>query len=108
METPGTAALAYLYCLTRQPEFKTQVETKSHGTAQANVSAEGILSIEVVVPPKTTRDEFNRLLQPILDRILEAHAESANLAMIRDALLPKLISGELRVPAVTMEQVGQA
>ncbi|MDK2742871.1 MAG: restriction endonuclease subunit S [Nitrospira sp. BO4] len=97
LEKPGTAALAYLYCLTRQPEFKAKVEIKSHGTAQANVSAEGILSIEVVVPPKTTRDEFNRVVQPILDRILETHAESASLAMIRDSLLPKLISGEIRI-----------
>jgi type I restriction enzyme S subunit len=94
---PGTVALAFLYCLTRQTEFKAQVETKSHGTAQANVSAEGILSIQVVVPPKTLRDDFNRIGQPLLDRILENHSEVVSLVALRDTLLPKLISGELRV-----------
>ena len=98
LEEPGTGALAFLYCLTRQPEFKAKVETKSHGTAQANVSAEGILSLQIVVPPKKLREEFNRICQPILDRILVNHAESANLAALRDTLLPKLISGEIRCP----------
>jgi type I restriction enzyme S subunit len=97
LERPGTSALAFLYCVTRQPEFKAQVETKSHGTAQANVSAEGILSIHIIVPPKTLRDEFNRIAQPLIDRILATHAESVSLAAQRDTLLLKLISGELRV-----------
>jgi type I restriction enzyme S subunit len=97
LEKPGTAALAYLYCLTRQPDFKGEVETKSHGTAQANVSAEGILSIQIVMSPKALRDQFNRIAQPLIDRLLANHAESGNLAALRDALLPKLISGELRV-----------
>jgi type I restriction enzyme S subunit len=86
-----------MYCLTRRPEFKAQVETKSHGTAQANVSADGILSVPTVVPYNTLRAEFNRIGEPILNRIMENLAESHTLAALRDTLLPKLISGELRV-----------
>ena len=89
--------MAFLYCLTRRSAFKDQVETKSHGTAQANVSAEGILSIPIIVPSTALRDEYNRIGQPILDGILVNHAESCTLAALRDTLLPKLISGELRV-----------
>jgi type I restriction enzyme, S subunit len=95
LEKPGTSALAFLYCLTRQPEFKAQVETKSHGTAQANVSAEGILSIQIVVPPITLRDKFNRICQPVINRILASHAESVTLTALRDTLLPRLLSGEI-------------
>jgi type I restriction enzyme S subunit len=73
------------------------VETNSHGTAQANVSAEGILSIRIVVPPKTLRDKFNQIGQQFLDRILAIHHESYTLSALRDVLLPKLISGELCV-----------
>ena len=97
MGKPGTAALPFVYCLTRRSEFKAQVETKSHGTAQANVSAEGILSIPIVVPPEKLREEFNQNSQQIFDRILANHAESRTLAALRDTLLLKLISGELRV-----------
>jgi type I restriction enzyme S subunit len=97
LEEAGTPALAYLYCLTRRSDFKAAVETKSHGTAQANISSEGILSISIVLPPKVLRDEFNRRGQAILDRILSNHAESRILATLRDTLLPKLISGDLRI-----------
>ncbi|MGB6012040.1 MAG: hypothetical protein WBI57_12320, partial [Desulfobacterales bacterium] len=83
---------------TRSAEFKSYVETKSHGTAQANVSADAILSISIVVPHKALRDKFNKICSPILDRILENHAESQALSAIRDSLLPKFLSGELRAP----------
>ncbi len=99
-EVNGTAALGFTYCFTRQPEFKAAVETKSHGTAQANVSTEGILSIELLVPPKPLRDKLNALCQPILDKVLNNYAELSTLAALRDTLLPKLISGELRVADV--------
>ncbi|MGB9619760.1 MAG: restriction endonuclease subunit S, partial [Armatimonadota bacterium] len=97
LEKDGTEALGFIYCLTRGSEFKVRVEANSHGTAQANVSAEGILSVSVITPPKHIRDAFNRFCHPILDRILNNHGESRTLAALRDTLLPKLISGELRV-----------
>ena len=97
LEQPGTTGLAFLYCLTRQAEFRAKVEARSHGTAQANVSTENILSISIVVPPKSVRDKFNRIGRRFLDLILLKHSESRTLAALRDTLLPKLISGELRV-----------
>jgi len=97
LEKPGTSTLGFLYCLTRRPEFKAAVEIKSHGTAQANVSAEGILSVPITVPPPSIIHEFNAFCEPILNRILANHAESRTLATMRDALLPKLLSGEIRV-----------
>ena len=97
MDRRGTEALGFVYCLTRRSEFKTAVETKSHGTAQANVSAEGILSVSVVVPQKSLREIFNQFCSPLIDRILSKHAESQNLAGLRDKSPPKLISGEQRI-----------
>jgi type I restriction enzyme, S subunit len=41
--------------------------------------------------------DFSAVTKPIFDRMELARQESENLAKIRDALLPKLISGELRV-----------
>ncbi|MCG3175189.1 MAG: hypothetical protein MOGMAGMI_00111 [Candidatus Omnitrophica bacterium] len=93
----GTAALAFVYCYARQNQFKSLVESKSHGTAQANVSAEGILSIPLVIPKESLRDAFNNLCRPLFDRLLANHAESNTLSLLRDSLLPKLISGEIKV-----------
>lgn len=97
LDSPGTTRLAFAYCLTRRTEFKAEVESQSHGTAQANVSAEGILSVPIIVPPQPLRIRFDQSCQSILQRILHMHAESQTLASLRDALLPRLLSGELSV-----------
>ncbi len=98
LDTSGTSALAFLYCQTRRTAFKTQVAAKSHGTAQANVSAKDILSIQIVVPPKTLRCTFNLIAQPFIEKILANHAAYVSFVALRNTLLPQLISGELRVP----------
>ena len=94
MQKPGTESLAFWYCTTRQPEFRTFVEARSHGTAQANVSGEAIMEFPLVAPSSEILDAFNRECRPMLDRILSNHAESRTLATLRDTLLPKLLSGE--------------
>jgi type I restriction enzyme S subunit len=53
--------------------------------------------VHVAVPSVATVEAFEEEVKPILDRIREALVESRTLATLRDALLPKLISGELRV-----------
>ena len=106
MAKPGTESLAFWYCTTRQPEFKAFVEARSHGTAQANVSGESIMEFPLVVPPSGILDAFNRACQPLLDRILSNHGESRTLAILRDTLLPKLLSGELLTKSVAQTTEG--
>lgn len=95
----GTKHLGFIYCFTRRPEFKPLVESKSHGTAQANVSSKDILSIPLVVPPAMFQDAFNATVRNYLDAILANVYQAQTLADTRDALLPKLLSGEVRVSA---------
>lgn len=97
MAKPGTESLAFWYCTTRQPEFRAFVEARSHGTAQANVSGESIMEFPLVVPPSGILAAFNRECQPLLDRILSNHGESRTLGNLLNTLLPKLLSGELRI-----------
>jgi type I restriction enzyme S subunit len=40
---------------------------------------------------------FDRVSRPLYQKVVEQERESCNLAALRDALLPRLISGELRV-----------
>ena len=49
------------------------------------------------MPPEPVAGAFSKRIQPAVDRIIEAIHESRALAGMRDALLPKLISGELRI-----------
>jgi type I restriction enzyme S subunit len=51
----------------------------------------------IVLPPQTVASAFDELVRPMLDRIVAMTHENRTLAALRDTLLPKLISGELRV-----------
>jgi type I restriction enzyme, S subunit len=52
-----------------------------------------------IVPPPPARRAFDRVVFPILMQLPEAYFQSRTLAAVRDTLLPKLISGELRLTA---------
>jgi len=52
----------------------------------------------IALPPEAFARVLTERLQPVVDRIIAGIHESRTLAALRDALLPKLISGELRVP----------
>ena len=51
------------------------------------------------VPVKQVAYDFGRLVRPITARASEAIPESSSFATLRDTLLPKLVSGELRITA---------
>ncbi len=53
-----------------------------------------------VAPPKPVVAAFNALVKPMIERIVVAERENSRLGTIRDLLLPRLISGKLRVGEV--------
>jgi type I restriction enzyme S subunit len=73
------------------------LEAKAVGSAQQNISKAIVEETCVLLPPEAVVKEFSKTVAPIVHRWILATAESRTLAALRDALLPKLISGELRV-----------
>jgi type I restriction enzyme, S subunit len=55
------------------------------------------LATEVVVPPQSEISRFNKVTHPLLDEIQKNKAQIATLEKLRDTLLPKLMSGQVRV-----------
>ena len=53
--------------------------------------------MKIVIPPSGLIRAFTDLVQPMFDRINRNIEQSRTLANLRDTLLPKLLSGELRV-----------
>jgi type I restriction enzyme S subunit len=51
-----------------------------------------------LLPSAGVLDAFDLRVRPLFDRIQKSNEQSTSLASLRDTLLPKLISGELRVP----------
>ncbi len=72
----------------------------AHGkaTTMGHIQRHHLKEALVVCPPVELVSGVGRTIGLLLDRIVELSLESRTLASIRDALLPKLISGELRVP----------
>jgi len=81
-----------------RPESRAWITQHAIGATMPNLNT-GILSaIPLVVPPDGLLRAFARLAEPIEQSISARNAEAHGLEMLRDALLPKLISGELRIP----------
>jgi type I restriction enzyme S subunit len=94
----GLKNVGFVYCLVRNPQFKAYAEAGSHGSAQPNVSGGTLLAYKTVLPTAGILKHFNDLLYPLLEQFLSNHEQVQTLASTRDALLPRLISGQLRLP----------
>jgi len=67
------------------------------GTSVPNLDVNSLLRMkEIPIPPANLLERYLYFYRPITKRLYSN--ESRTLAALRDALLPKLISGELRVP----------
>jgi type I restriction enzyme S subunit len=75
------------------------IEGRANGTTFMEISKGNFRSLPVIVPPKPMLDDFQKQVEPLHRRVVSNLKESRTLAALRDALLPKLLSGELRVPA---------
>ena len=79
-------------------EFVEYTNAGSTGTKMPRTSWTDMTRYQVVLPPEPMAAKFSKMTQPSVDRIVASIHESRTLAALRDTLLPKLISGELRVP----------
>ena len=92
----------YARLLIGSQEFTQYVLAIQTGTAVPHISGTQIKSFEFVLPSAKDRrllQHFEHAVAPLLDRFDSNNGESQTLAAIRDALLPKLLSGEIRVAA---------
>ena len=60
-------------------------------------------SFEMTIPDESVRRGFSALVRPMHEKILSSVAESRTLAETRDYLLPRLMSGEVRVGDAAQE-----
>ncbi|MCP5337248.1 MAG: restriction endonuclease subunit S [Pseudomonadales bacterium] len=88
-----------IYCLARSREMRRRVEGLVTGTSKSHqrAHASSILALPVVLPGREIGQAFERQADPLLARSLRCRRESRTLASLRDTLLPKLVSGELRI-----------
>ena len=67
------------------------------GAAQQNLNVQTVKNYLVICPMLKVLNEFNNVVKPIFDLICKHQKQNINLSTIRDTLLPKLMSGELKI-----------
>lgn len=93
----------YVFQSLRSPGVREIVASKTVQAVQANVSLATLGSIPLCFPAEPVISVWNALTEATVERQLELRANSYYLANSRDALLPKLLSGELRIPEAEEE-----
>lgn len=95
----------YFWLLEFLPEFRHIAASKA--TTMGHIRRRHLQEARLPVPPKSVLDRADGVVGPLLERFLLNEHQSRTLADLRDTLLPKLISGEIRVPEAE-EVVGEA
>ena len=88
---------SFLYFLGGTEAFVAHTFAHTTGTTVLHLAKEAVPSFMFAQPSTQLVKQFDALASPALGRIQALEEESATLAQLRDTLLPKLISGELRV-----------
>jgi len=89
--------LAFIYFLFRQPNMQNLLINMAKGSAQPNLSPVETGEIEITIPTREILDKLNKVINPMYEKLIKLKVENQKLAELRDLLLPKLMSGEIRV-----------
>jgi type I restriction enzyme S subunit len=81
-----------------------EIESRATGTTFAEISKTNFRPIRIVLPPKELMSAFTEKGAPLYAQITTNLHQFRTLATLRDTLLPKLLSGELRVAEVEQTQ----
>jgi type I restriction enzyme S subunit len=88
---------SFPFCLLLLKHYKKDWTGLAIGSAQQNLSQVTISSYEIIIPSIQIELKFTQVIKPLYSNIKNNFEEIQTLTQLRDTLLPKLMSGELRV-----------
>ena len=94
----GAKGIADIYTYYTIREFVAALQQRGHGSVFNTITRDTFKSIYVPFGKIEITHEFDKLVEPFLTRIRSNLFQNVELSKLRDTLLPKLISGELRIP----------
>ena len=92
----GILSAKYLYL------YLKQLHISGTGTTQQQLTVPDFRKTEILIPDNTTMMDFTKAVTPIFNKIWTNEDENKQLALIRDTLLPKLMSGEIDVSGIQL------
>jgi len=83
----------YMYLLLKN----TNVNSIITGAVQPKINQKNLNSLRVIIPNKETLNQFDKVVLPLFEKKKNLSDQNINLIEIRDTLIPKLISGAIRI-----------
>jgi type I restriction enzyme S subunit len=101
---PG-GLLPPIYMLFWCRENMEGIKSRANGSTFMEISKKAFRPIPALVPPSAVVARFVEMANSLFDRLIENERQAKTLSTLRDTLLPRLISGQLRLPEAqaTME-----
>jgi len=94
----------YYATLHHLPEFRAIAAGKA--TTMGHIQRKHLTDTRIAVAPLSDMKNFDTFIAPLFDQMVNIAQQSRSLAQLRDTLLPKLISGELRVTEAMLQIEG--
>lgn len=93
---------AYLFSTLYADKFFAFMVAGAKGTKMPRGDKQQIMTYPIVMPSEVALAEFNTIALPLIKQIYSNRAENKRLSLLRDTLLPKLMSGELDVSDIDL------
>lgn len=87
----------YLYMFLIMQRLKENLSNFAVGTTLQSVNQETLRNMKFVLPLDRALNEFNKIIEQILEETYNNLIQNSSLSQIRDSLLPRLMSGRIRV-----------
>lgn len=102
---PEEVPREFLYHLFKTERFQEYAKSVATGTTVLHLSLTSIGEFEFALPPEEEIEEFAQLARKIHKKKSSIIQENSRLEDIRDTLLPKLVSGEVRVNDISLDDL---
>jgi len=95
---PPGGELSPLYMLFWCRQNMEGIKGRANGSTFMEISKKAFRPIPALVPTVEVLDAFANIADPLFNRLIENERQAQSLTQLRDTLLPRLISGQLRLP----------
>ncbi|NIM33261.1 MAG: restriction endonuclease subunit S [Pseudomonas stutzeri] len=95
---PSGGVLSPVYMLFWCRQNMEGIKGRANGSTFMEISKKAFRPIPALVPTADVLDAFANIAEPLFERLIENERQAQTLTQLRDTLLPRLISGQLRLP----------
>lgn len=99
LRTEPALPQSFLYFWLSSVSAMEEMRNRGTGVAIPGLNSTAVRELAVLLPPAAVLKKFDEQVSPLIHRIFANCNEARTLAALRDALLPKLLSGQLRIPS---------